>query len=285
MTALADKRDTVAKQGGAIPQLLSLPVAASTKIYQGSLVGQDSAGRAIPATATSADKLRPAVGRAKAQADNSSGAAGAIYLDVDRGVFSFANSASTDALTIADRGRLCFVVDDQTVARTSSNGARVVAGVVEDVDSDGVWVRVGSYVPDAQGIDVHLVSAADLTAKTGYAIKVDSNGKAALAGAGEFAVGILVNAPNTNEIAIVRVAGVARAIGGGVVTRGGVVAADAAGKIKDAVKGSTNTSDAGAANDPLLGSNILGVALETGAADTLFSILITQSGSVPTTAS
>lgn len=284
MAALSDKRDTPAREGGAIPAADSIPVAASTKIYTGSLVGIDAAGRAVPATATAADKFGGAVGRARDMADNSSGAAGAINVELDRGVFHFGNSATTDAITIADRGRPCYVVDDQTVARTSNNGARVVAGIVEDVDADGVWVRVGSYVGVTQAIDIHLVAAADLSAKKGFLVKVDTNGKAALAGAGEPAVGVLVNAPAADAIAIVRVAGIARVIAGGVVTKGDRVASDAAGKAKTAVAGKTDTSDAGGAADPLIGSNVIGVALETGAADALMSMLITPSGAIPTTA-
>lgn len=68
---------------------------------------------------------------------------GDAVVDVQAGVFNFANSASYDAVTLADVGRPCFIVDDQTVARTSAGGTRVSAGIVEDVDSEGVWVGVG----------------------------------------------------------------------------------------------------------------------------------------------
>ena len=53
----------------------------------------------------------------------------------------FANSAATDAITLADIGKDCFIVDDQTVAKTDGSGTRSRAGRVFDVDADGVWVE------------------------------------------------------------------------------------------------------------------------------------------------
>lgn len=64
--------------------------------------------------------------------------------NVEIGVFRFGNSASTDLIEKADIGATCYVVDDQTVALTSSSGTRQIAGTIVDVDSVGVWVKVGS---------------------------------------------------------------------------------------------------------------------------------------------
>jgi hypothetical protein len=33
------------------------------------------------------------------------------------------------------------VVDDQTVAKTNGSSSRSVAGIIRDVDADGVWVE------------------------------------------------------------------------------------------------------------------------------------------------
>lgn len=62
---------------------------------------------------------------------------------VEAGVWNFANSAGADEITAADIGKVCFVVDDETVARTSSSQTRAAAGVVVQVDDDYVWVSVG----------------------------------------------------------------------------------------------------------------------------------------------
>lgn len=86
---------------------------------------------------------------------------------VEAGTFNFGNSAGADAITIADIGKVCFVVDDQTVARTSSSQTRAVAGVVEQVDADFVWVRVS---PNGRGKRIiHLqfaIGETDLLAGT-----------------------------------------------------------------------------------------------------------------------
>jgi hypothetical protein len=61
---------------------------------------------------------------------------------IQRGCFRFANSTAGDAITNADRYADCYIVDDQTVAKTDGTGTRSVAGKVVDVDSIGVWVQV-----------------------------------------------------------------------------------------------------------------------------------------------
>ena len=115
------------------------PVAASTLIYAGALVCINSSGYATKgATSTT---LR-CVGVADARADNAAGAAGAINVKTRRGCFRFANSASTDLIALADAGSDCYMVDDQTVAKTNGSNTRSVAGKIRDVDADGVWVEI-----------------------------------------------------------------------------------------------------------------------------------------------
>ncbi len=113
------------------------PVAADTVIQDGSLVVLD-AGFAKPGEE---DDGLIAAGRAQERVDNSGGAAGDKLIKVRRGIFRWANSASGDEITAADVGTLAYVVDDQTVARTSDDGGRSIAGLIEEVEADGVWVR------------------------------------------------------------------------------------------------------------------------------------------------
>ncbi len=135
------------------------------------------------------------------------------------------------------------------------------------------------------GKQISLLAGADLSAKQYYAVKVDANGKVVVAGAGELAIGILQNKPAAGQIATVMVTGISKMVAGGVVASGELVASDAVGKAKAAVKGKTDTSDAGVAADPLIGSAILGIALLGAAADgNVISVLIQPMGAVATTA-
>lgn len=139
MAPLTEDRNTIRRDG----QEISLPVAASKKIYAGSLVAKDAAGNATPgATATTL----LGIGRAEETVDNSAGSAGDKTVQVRKGVFQFANSASGDEITRADIGKDCYIVDDQTVAKTDGGSTRSVAGRVHDVDADGVWVEF-SIIP------------------------------------------------------------------------------------------------------------------------------------------
>lgn len=134
MTALAADRNTPERAGDEFVY----PVAATTKIYAGAIVMLNASGDATKgATATG----QVCVGRADEQVDNT-GAAGAKTIKVRKGVFRWANSAAGDAITKAEIGDTCYIVDDQTVAKTDGTGTRSAAGTIVDVDADGVWVLV-----------------------------------------------------------------------------------------------------------------------------------------------
>lgn len=129
------------------------------------------------------------------------------------------------------------------------------------------------------------VAGADLSTKQYLAVKLNSSGKAVVAGAGEFAIGILQNKPLSGAVAsIATVGAISKAIAGGSITAGATVAVDAAGKLVDATEAKVNTADAGAAADAVIGSNVIGVALEGASNGDVFPLLITLSGAAPTTA-
>lgn len=135
MVALTKDRNTKRRDGVQFND----PVAASTRIYAGSLVCLNAAGFAVPGSTSATLKAR---GRAEEQVDNRDGAAGAMRIETRRGVFPFANSTAADEITRADIGATAYIVDDQTVAKTSATNTRSVAGVIRDVDSDGVWIEI-----------------------------------------------------------------------------------------------------------------------------------------------
>lgn len=68
-------------------------------------------------------------------------AAGDRQVQVRRGVFRFKNSAAADEIVAADIGRDCYLVDDETVAKTHATNTRSVAGKVQDVEGANVWIE------------------------------------------------------------------------------------------------------------------------------------------------
>jgi hypothetical protein len=138
MAALTAERNT--PRLGADVNPYDFPIAANVKIFAGAMVAIDATNkRALPARATATDKV---VGCARETYDNTGGARAAFRIRVFSGVFRFNNSSSGDAITQADVGGTCYVVDDQTVAKTDNSSARPAAGKIMDVDSIGVWVQV-----------------------------------------------------------------------------------------------------------------------------------------------
>jgi hypothetical protein len=281
MTATTESRDTPFLNGGAVPSIISYPMAASITLYEGALAMQDANGRAAVA-ANGVNKF--AIGRVRATATCGS-TAGAVNVEIDRSVAQFANSATTGLITIADIGRRCYVVDDQTVSRIDGGGTRCVAGIVEGVDTNGVWVRFAPGSFDSNGIDEHGLAGADLSAKQYYCVKKDTNGAFVLAALGAIGgVGILMNAPASGEVAIVRRCGPAYVVTAGTIAKGAPFTSDANGKAVAIVLGKTDTSDAGAAADPLIGSMTLGDMKETtGIADTATPCFVSPRGVSPTT--
>lgn len=130
MTALAANRNTVERANA----IFSFPIAASTKIYQGSIVCLNSSGLAVPGSTATTLKV---VGRAEHLIDNSAGLASALQVDVKRGCFRFANGES---ITLANVGATAYITDDQTVCTTATG--KSIAGIIRDVDADGVWVEI-----------------------------------------------------------------------------------------------------------------------------------------------
>lgn len=120
------------------PAIKTIGMRAGVKIFKGAMVGIDSSGNAMPAGLLAGGTVR-VVGVANATFDNTSGAAGAVEVEVTSGVWKFANLAA-DLIGRAAVGSNCFVVDDNTVSLTNGTNTRPVAGRVDRVDSDGVRV-------------------------------------------------------------------------------------------------------------------------------------------------
>lgn len=132
MAALTHGRNTPERTLAQISDVLG----ASQTIHQGALIMRNAAGHLLRG-ATATDCI--GVGRAEDAA--TSAAAGATQLRFSRGCFRYENSASADAITQAEVGTVCYIVDDQTVAKTHGTNTRSPAGIVEAVDAVGVWVR------------------------------------------------------------------------------------------------------------------------------------------------
>lgn len=135
MSALTSARNTLERAGAVV----GYPVKASVKPIQGGIAVL-SAGYAAPGT-TATGLI--AVGRFEETVDNTAGANGDVSVQIKRGTFKFGNSSAGDLIAQADVGADCYIVDDQTVAKTSATNTRSVAGKIIAVDADGVWVKIG----------------------------------------------------------------------------------------------------------------------------------------------
>lgn len=116
---------------------IGYPVDASVKVIGGGMVAFSAAGNARPAANATTSRC---MGVATETVDNTTGAAGAATVKVRRSCFAF---ATTD-VTVADVGKDCWAVDDQTVTKTLPATNPAKAGMIVSVEVIGsvtqVWV-------------------------------------------------------------------------------------------------------------------------------------------------
>ena len=132
--ALTQDRNTPYSDG----EMIAVPVAANAVIFAGGIAVANASGFAtVGSTATTLTYL----GRFDESVSNTGGANGAVDVMVRRkAAFKWKNSGA-DAVTQASLGKVCYIVDDETVAATSGTNTRSAAGKVIDLDTDGVWVE------------------------------------------------------------------------------------------------------------------------------------------------
>ena len=106
-------------------------------------------------------------------------------------------------------------------------------------------------------ISVTLPAGADLRTHQFKFVSVGADGRVALTANDAHADGVLLNDPNTGEVATVAISGIAKVACGAGVTRGGGVSSGANGAAKTAASGA-----------------VMGTALETGANGRIISILL-----------
>ncbi len=138
MTVLAAGRQT--NRRGEVHHLFGKGVQDGVTIFEGGITVIDVAtGYLRPGRASTTDVV---VGVA---VDTYVGGAtaGAVIASCHAGVFAFATAAAADEILLNDIGKICYVVDDQTVGLTDGTGTRIPAGYIFDVDSHGVWVALG----------------------------------------------------------------------------------------------------------------------------------------------
>lgn len=159
MTALAAPRDVSGLGDFVDPVKLNIPVKAAAKIYPGAIVSIRS-GYAVQGAATAGD-LPLGVCEDSAVVDNTSGSNGDLKVNVRQGVFPMNSGTSADAITQANMGADCYVIDDQTVGLTDSLGTRPRAGKIMGIDENSkvlVLFNLGDQGTEAVSIPFGVVT-------------------------------------------------------------------------------------------------------------------------------
>jgi len=136
MSALSNVRDTPVRPSAGREAILVTNI----KAYKGGLIVRDTAtGFDKPGVTGTGLVARGIADMSEPFVDMTGLASGSRRIPLIVGSALLANDGSIAA---ANRGSVCFIVDDQTVALTDGGGTRSTAGIIEDVDSRGVWVKI-----------------------------------------------------------------------------------------------------------------------------------------------
>lgn len=130
MAALTEGRNTTELHVGGVHYSYSREAAAT--IYAGALAAQNADGKAVPASDAAGLVV---LGRAE------TGANAGFGVVIRKGTYLYNNGEGAEALTAADIGKECFVVDDNTVGKVGGTN-KVKAGTVLDVTENGVAVLI-----------------------------------------------------------------------------------------------------------------------------------------------
>lgn len=110
---------------------------AGVKALKGTLAARNAAGYAVQASNTAGLKV---IGVFQATVDNTAGIDGALSVGVETGVFKFVNDGVAPCVQVDVFGTV-FVSDNQTI-RTRAGSLGIAAGLLEQIDSDGVWIFI-----------------------------------------------------------------------------------------------------------------------------------------------
>ena len=130
MAALTEGRNTTELHVGGVHYSYSREAAAT--IYAGALAAQNADGKAVPASDAAGLVV---LGRAE------TGANAGFSVLIRKGAYLCNNGEGAEALTGADIGKECFVVDDNTVGKVGGTN-KVKAGTVLDVTENSVAVLI-----------------------------------------------------------------------------------------------------------------------------------------------
>ena len=119
-----------------------LLVKAASSINGGAIVATDATGFAVKGALSTTLKVW---GIAERPVDNATGANADKTVVARNGIFKFKNHGA-DLLAQLDLGNTCYMVDDETAAKTDGGATRSVLGKLVKFDSDGVFVSVGISV-------------------------------------------------------------------------------------------------------------------------------------------
>lgn len=118
--------------------IVTVPLAAGSKVFYGTLVAVNAAGLGVPGMA-SPDLTY--VGAAEATVDNTDGADGTQSVKVRRSWPHAMKWVNDGSINQAHFMKTAYIVDNCSVGATDGVGTRSAAGTIVGVESDGVWVQ------------------------------------------------------------------------------------------------------------------------------------------------
>ena len=142
--------DIITPRYGAGGNLNNKGLTANATVYRGSVATTRSGYLVAASSPASTDIVWGIIADGVGSGSDTQGITGAstnggVTVDIETGTFFLAGGTSSDALVATDVGATVYLIDEQTVGKTSNGNTRPVAGVLEFVDPTyGLAVKLGS---------------------------------------------------------------------------------------------------------------------------------------------
>ncbi|MES2596393.1 MAG: hypothetical protein V4662_13695 [Verrucomicrobiota bacterium] len=120
---------------------IKVPIAATTKILQGTILARNAAGYAVPGTDVASIVV---LGIALEEVDNTAGAAGDLSVNVARARAFLLKNDGTNPVTVASIGTAgaAVIKDNETVCVAAGATNDIPVGKPIEIAADGVWVEI-----------------------------------------------------------------------------------------------------------------------------------------------
>ncbi len=176
MTATTSPRSTQQLDGNPLPVVNAFPIKADEVLYQGTLCMIDSSGLLRSGAAATGCIGVGKIDNNEPVTDATGLADGDKFGTVYPGCWAWNSGTTADLIQSDDVGKLCYIIDNQTVGLTDGGATRSLAGTIYGVNTNGQVYVYSNLAPGVDGTALAAEIAARLLFQSDLASTANAKG-------------------------------------------------------------------------------------------------------------